>query len=245
MDNDIENNPIYESVLKKIWIIKNTNNFIPSIYITKIENGIIEGKWSLLRLTLPDCYTESFDSVSYGSFEGTINSGYAKCKFSDEAGSGEFDLSLKENEIIEATIQFTEKKYTDKEYPEGNHVFEPYTISDYGMPDNINCNFINLNSWGNVFLKTGYVSAHHPYAVAYLTDENDNILYEFKGLSNGWKIDDVIIEDVNNDGLKDITIKLDTLNVNIIYIFIQMDNGLFYDSKLDPDPYISNLATLP
>ena len=46
---------------KKIWIIKNTSNFTPSIYITKIENGIIEGKWSL-KLITPDCYTTSFES---------------------------------------------------------------------------------------------------------------------------------------------------------------------------------------
>lgn len=243
-DNDPENDSIYESILKKIWIIKNTNNFTPSIYITKIENGIIEGKWSL-KLITPDCYTTSFEPQKYGTFKGIIVDELAKCDFTDESGDGTLDLVFNGDDTISASIQFSKKKYSDKEYPEGNYVFEPYTISDYGMPDNINCYFINLNSWGNVFLKTGYVTAHHPYAVAYLTDENDNILYEFKGLSNGWQISEVLIEDMNNDGLKDIKIILDTPMIGMEYIFIQMKNGFFYDSKLDPDSSISNLAPLP
>ncbi len=243
-NNGFENDSIYESILKKIWIIKNTNNFTPSIYITKIENGIIEGKWSLELIIMPDCYTTSFESPKYGAFKGIITDGLAECDFKDESGDGTLNLVFNENDTIDASIQFSNKNYSDKEYPEGNYVFEPYTISDYGMPDNINCYFINLNSWGNVFLKTGYVTAHHPYAVAYLTDENDNILYEFKGLSNGWQISEVLIEDMNNDGLKDIEIILDTPMIGMEYIFIQMENGFFYDSKLDPDSYISNLAPL-
>ena len=243
---EIDNIYDYEYAYKKIWIIKNTSNFTPSIYITKIESGIIEGNLSLLRLITPDCYTTSFESQKYGTFKGTIAEGLAKCDFTDEAGDGTLDLVFNEDDTISASIQFSNKKYSDKEYPEGNYAFEPYTISDYGMPDNINSYFINLNSWGDVILKTGYVTAHHPYAVAYLTDENDNILYEFKGLSNGWQISEVLIEDINDDGLKDIKIILDTPpELCIEYIFIQMEDGLFYDSKLDPDEYISNLVTLP
>ncbi len=238
MSNYTETDSTYEYAYKKIWIIKNTSNFTPSIYITKIENGIIEGKWSL-KLITPDCYTTSFESQKYGTFKGIIVDGLAKCDFTDESGDGTLDLVFNGDDAISASIQFSNKKYSDKEYPEGNHVFEPYTISDYGMPDDINCYFISLNSWGNVFLKTGYVTAHHPYAVAYLTDENDNILYEFKGLSNGWQISEVLIEDMNNDGLKDIKIILDTPMIGMEYIFIQMEDGLFYDSRLNSNLNIS------
>lgn len=41
MSNYTETDSTYEYAYKKIWIIKNTSNFTPSIYITKIENGII------------------------------------------------------------------------------------------------------------------------------------------------------------------------------------------------------------
>ncbi|MDE5946272.1 MAG: hypothetical protein K2G63_03035 [Oscillospiraceae bacterium] len=104
---------------------------------------------------------------------------------------------------------------------------------------------VNLHFWGNVNITTGYIEAHHPYAVAYLTDEDNNILYQFTGIINGYKIKNVLTEDVNNDGLEDIKIILDHSSENLAYIFIQTEDGLFYDSKLDPNPDIAGLISLP
>lgn len=40
----------------------------------------------------------------------------AQCKFDDVSGSGIIKLIFKENSIIEANIEFTNKEYIDKEY---------------------------------------------------------------------------------------------------------------------------------
>lgn len=224
----------YSYYLKKTWVIRGINDFMPSIYITNIDNGIVEGKWSLHPI-LPDCYVNSFESLEYGTIKGIISNGEAQCKFDDVSGSGIIKLIFKENSIIEANIEFTNKEYIDKEYPNGNYIFYPYSISDLSVLTDKKIYPIELEYWGKVNIITGYITAHHPYAVAYLTDSDDNILYRFKGLTNGVKVTEVVIEDMNDDGLSDIKIILGMSGVKtrVEYIFIQMENGLFYNSKLN------------
>lgn len=225
----------YLYYLQKTWVIREINDFMPSIYITNIENGIVEGKWSLHPI-LPDCYVNSFESLEYGTIKGTINNGEAQCKFDDVSGSGIIELIFKENNIIEANIEFTNKEYIDKEYPNGDYTFYPYSISDLSVLTDKKIYPVDLEYWGKVNVTTGYITAHHPYAVAYLTNADGNILYRFKGFTNGVKVTEVVIEDMNDDGLLDIKIILGMPGVKtrLEYIFIQMKNGLFYNSKLDP-----------
>lgn len=55
-DNNIEDFSTeeydYSYYLQKTWVIRGINDFMPSIYITNIDNGIVEGKWSLHPILL-------------------------------------------------------------------------------------------------------------------------------------------------------------------------------------------------
>ena len=67
------------------------------------------------------------------------------------------------------------------------------------------------------------------YPEVYLTNDNGDILYQIDGYyPSGVDIEDVIIEDINGDGLKDI--KIISAPGEAEFTFYQLDNGLFYDS---------------
>ncbi len=187
---------------------------------------------------VPDCYVRSFDSKYFIEFSGIIENGVGKCQYNYKGKTAieEMELIFKNNEI-EATIN------SKSEDEPTCYTFQPYNIEDEELLSDVKNYEVNLNSWGNVNITTGYINAYHPYAVVYITDIDSNILYIFDGLTNGVKIKDIKIEDINNDNLLDIKIMLDYPNLE--YIYIQMDDGLFYNSKLDINTDISNLAPLP
>lgn len=239
----------YNPYLKKIWIVKNrdTNANIdyPSFFITNIENNIITGNMSVGIRAVPNCYVKSFENKYLIEFSGIIENGIGKCQYNYKKNNtkGEMELIFKNNEI-EATINSESKddpifsNIHDEKY-----IFQPYNIQDEELLLDVKNYETKLNSWGNVNITTGYINAYHPYAVVYITDIDGNILYVFEGLTNGIKIKDLKIEDINNDNLLDIKIMLDYTDLE--YIYIQMGDGLFYNSKLDINTNISNLAPLP
>lgn len=229
----------YSSYLKKIWIVKENDrdsgeiNDYPSFFITDISDGIIKGSMSSGIRAFPNCYVKSFDSKNLVDFSGAIEDGVGKCQYGNNKSNanGEMELIFKDDEI-EATICSSSgndpvfSKIYGKKF-----VYHPYNIQDDEYMLDVNNYAAELNYWGKVNITTGYINANHPYAVAYITDIDGNILYEFKGMTNGVKVTYIKIEDINNDNLLDIKIILDYPNLE--YIYIQMDNGLFYNSKLD------------
>ncbi len=238
----------YSSFSNKIWIA-DTYDFhdYPSFYITSISNNTISGKISTYgRIAIPYCYVSSFADDAYIDFSGTINDdGSAVCFFEDtnDGDKGSLTLIFKDN-AIKADIQFERFKYPDRKNFSGLYELKPYNLADYEEEfSSQNTIPINLERWGEVVIFYGYTSGNHPLAITYITDENKNILYKFTGITNGIEIKSVEIDDYNNDDLSDI--KLNTDYSEISYIYIQQEDGLFYDSKLDSDPNISNLATLP
>lgn len=241
----------YGMYLKKIWIVKENDrdseaiNDYPSFFITDVNDGMVTGSMSVGSRAYPDCYVKSFDNNYLTGFSGVIENGAAKCQYGNNKSNtdGEIELIFKDKEI-EAVIRPSSdndpvfNKINGKKF-----VYHPYNIQDEKNMSDVENYAAKLNYWGEVNITTGYINAFHPSAVAYITDNDGNILYEFEGITNGVKIADVKIEDINNDNLSDIKIMLDY--PDLVYIYIQMADGSFYDSKLDSNEEISNLAPLP
>ncbi|WP_167956256.1 hypothetical protein [Anaerosporobacter faecicola] len=236
----------YNQYLKKIWVMKNWagggyNYF--SFFISRIEDGVIEGKLSTGSIAEPEFYFYSFDSTTnLGDLTGTVNNGIAECKFSDQDGNeGNVTLIFKENDEIEVTIEYTDKGSAYKDLSlDGNYHFRPYNLTD--LEDFIPLKEYSfekkINSWGSVNFVSGEVNhGDRFYPAAYLTNEYDDIFYEFQAsFQTGTKIIEVSIKDINGDGLEDIKIVTafeDSYIENIEWIFYQRDDGLFYNSNLD------------
>jgi hypothetical protein len=237
----------YSQYLKKIWVVADwsggayTNSC--SFIISKIENNKIEGSLCTGGVAYPDFFAYSFTPRWYSNnLTGTFVDGVGICTFNDGEGTaGIISFTFHENDIIEATYIYTNipeyiLELTDFSVT-GTYLFRPYTINDVlpGINNNQLLYPVNLDSWGDVNVVTRYYEIpNHPYPMVYLADAQNNILYEFYNFPNGIAISDVLITDLNGDGLKDIKVILDIEpDYSISVTFYQMKNGLFYDSKLD------------
>lgn len=236
----------YNQYLKKIWVVKSWNGgayeFF-SFFILKIENGVIEGKLSTGSIADPDFFFYSLEPSKYlGNLSGTVNNDVAECQFSDEVGNkGSVTLVFKENGEIEAKIKYTDRGEAYKNLSiDGKYIFRPYNLKDIEYITSLEEHsfVVDLNSWGSVNFVSGESDTGkviHP--VAYLTNENDDILYEFAApFQTGTEIIDASIKDINGDGLKDVIIVTafteDPDIEHIEWIFLQNNDGLFYDSDL-------------
>lgn len=126
----------YSQYHKKIWIVE-SDNYIQydhsSFYIIYIENGEINGKFSVSSVAFPDFYFYRFSPSKYlGDLTGIVNNGKAECQFIDKVGNkGKVTLIFKENDEIEATVEFYNKvdAYKDGNL-DGTFLFRPYNIAD-------------------------------------------------------------------------------------------------------------------
>lgn len=204
----------YNPYIKKAWIVKDgTNNNpygYPSFCISEIENGKIVGKFSSSGPAVPTNYYYLPDH--YEDLTGKINNGTAECQFSNKKGDkGNIKLVFKPNDEIEATIKYTEKSQDNKHYKDGTFQFRPYNLNNDMKEVSIikDQSFtVDLNSWGKVRFVTGKAMGgndKHPTNFC-LTDENENILYDFEQYIYNIDVNAVSFQDVNKDGLKDIII---------------------------------------
>lgn len=231
-----DNNFNLKKYTNKIWISKSNSDF--SFTITDIKYNIIKGIISTDGIISLPCYnyTENLKERNNSDFIGIIQDGKAICEFGyDKYGNiGKIELSFVGDTTIKANINFIYKQEYTK-ITDGEYYFKPYyrqlkDISSLdGTPLTEEKHFtVELNSWGFVNITTGYVLEKHPYAVAYITNNNREILYEFYYFINGIKIEDIIVEDINNDGLKDVSILFDICKDEPLRSnFIQLKNGLF------------------
>jgi major membrane immunogen (membrane-anchored lipoprotein) len=247
----------YDQYIKKTWFIKNGmdndgifslyNEGTFNIYISKIVNGEITGDFAINGLIVADHDFFLDQSDKLGDLTGTINNGIAECNFNDKEGNkGELELNFKSKEEVEATIKFTDKSQNNL-VKDGTFQLEPYNIKDINgfSPFADQCFDINLNSWGNIKFISGQVTGgKHVPTVIFLTDEDENILYDFDSpLPYYADIKAVSFEDLNKDGLKDIIIiATDDYQVPvdkggpIAEVFFQKSDGSFTeDHKLNSE----------
>lgn len=253
IDSEVEELRTY---LKKIWIIDNdieeeyiyTTPF--SFYITSIDNGIIEGKYQIGHgIILPECYQKGYkngfnDRDEVGCFKGKVNDEIIECDFWDNNGNeGEMDFLLWEDACIIVEIKCIKSSAeSEDEAINGTYCFRPYNLSDIKditISDEHSFE-TELDSWGRVRVVSARLDNQNEgwyYPVAYLTDLEGNILYElYSGYKTGSEVSDVIIEDMNEDGLKDIgIITLFTIYADesdfyylIRWNLYQMEDGRFY-----------------
>lgn len=240
----------YSQYIKRTWFAKNgiddSLDGTFSFYISKIDNGEITGKFVTNDLIVPNYYYLPNQSDKLGDLKGTINNGIAKCHFSEKNGNkGEIELNFKSKDEIDATIKFTDKSHnTNDLHKDGTFQFKPYNIKDIEgfTPFADQCFNVNLDSWGKVKFVSGIITGlNHLPTVFYLTDNDENILYDFDSpLPYYADIKAVSFEDLNNDGLKDIII-IATVDYQvpvgkgepIAEVYLQSSDGSFTrDAKL-------------
>ena len=244
-----------------------------SFFITHIENEEISGKLSTHEVAYPEFFSYSLEPNIYlADLNEVIENNTAECQFSDKDGdTGSIKLEFKDNIEIAATINYDTINFMDKEQyyvhlnemygntqsgkeylsklapMTGNYVFKPHKLADWTADIDNNKTMTyktELNSWGKVNFVTVWVTGNKPYPTAFLANEYNDILYKFgEPFQVGSEIIGISIEDINNDGLKDIKLiagfvdyqtgLVGPISEHIKWIFYQMDNGLFYDSGLD------------
>lgn len=235
----------YDQYIKRTWIIKkgtdDNENF--SFYISKIANGVIEGKFSMSGVVVANYQSD------FGNLVGKINNDTAECQFSDKDGNqGNIKLVFKTNGEIEGTIEYMNKSQTYKDLSlDGTFLFKPYNLNDIDVftPFKDQSFAVDLNSWGNVkFVSGRYIGKYHILTVCFLTNEAGDILYDFNApFPYAADVKAVSFQDVNKDGLKDIIIIVgnsDNSSSQIATVFFQKDDGSFdYDDALDNEIYDS------
>jgi len=240
--NSSTDSTIYEQYLRKVWIEKNWDGgdiFYPipfSLSITDIKEEKIEGKFSI------DTVADS--DYLLGGFTGAIQNGKVNCQFDDKSGNkGNMTLDFLENNKLEVSIEFTEK---DPIYraENGTYLFRLYNLKDVEKSlDAIKTYSIAINLfWGNVnIVAVVYNVDKSPCPVVFLANDDGDILYRFGGaFPNGTEIKDILIEDINGDGLEDVIfisapphadIYSDLDAVHFEDIYLQNEKGLFEFSE--------------
>jgi hypothetical protein len=252
----------YDHFINKIWVLEDFQDIKPfnrvSFTLYSCESGVVEGNIGFGIIVEPPFYSSNYlhrledvKSKTYSpNLTGFINEGLFVMKFQDEhEGSGVITFKFNNNNNkLNAEISFNERgvHYND-EILGGIYRFKPYNLSDLDgfTKDEAHSFEVDLNTWGKVNLVSGlYRSPRIMFPDAFLTDEHGNIIYDFDApFPTATKIISASIEDINQDGLKDISITTgfftydtDLLISDMPLIksnFLQMKNGLFYDSILD------------
>lgn len=244
----------YSAYLNKVWVGKEWDGGVytypASYFITKIEDGLIEGKITTeeVRARNPNRYSQT------DNFTGTIYKGIAVCQFDGEHGNkGSILLEFKEGDEILTTIDYLTVGFIDRkkydymrlnkldryQYLEndvdlllmkGTYLFRPYNIKDIQKlieaSDTHSYN-VDLDSWGNVSIITVVYAGNILRPAVYMTDKDNNIIYDFEApFQQGIKITNVIVEDFNGNGLKDIKMLTDYPDVG--WLFYQNEDGWEY-----------------
>lgn len=237
----------YESYIGKIWVVEEWTGGRydnPSFFLTKIQNGYVEGWYSIDSIAKPDFYFYSFKTSKYlKKLEGTLNKNTIEVQFSDQSGNnGEFVLDLSSNERIKMNLVDNKKaKITEESNFKEEMEYRPLNLNNiehfYKIEE---CSLsTEMDNWGRVSLISGEICTEdkiHP--VVYLANEDENILYDFDApFKIGTRITKTEIKDVNKDGLDDVIINTmfieDKELEPIIWTFIQRNDGKFYDSSLE------------
>ncbi len=235
----------YDQIIKKVWIAENWDKEkayeYSSFCISKIENGLIEGKYTVRGVAEP--YENYYLPNHLWDFTGTMNNGSAECQIIDRDGNdAKMKLIFITNNEIEATIEYASKsEFNGNKYLNGTFFFRPYNLKDISgfTPFCDQCFAVDdLNSWGDInFVSGKRVRGHHIPTVAYLANKGGDIFYSFTSLlPNNVNIKAVSFQDLNKDGLKDIIIIIGGVDdsLNFALVTIQDTYGSFSrDSKFE------------
>lgn len=190
------------------------------IFFTKIENNIVEGRVLIggianMGSVCREMSCETTYSDELGYFSGSLKNGVAECEFNCGEDIVKMVLRFDEN-FIEAR-----RMRLDGGYLYGTYRYEPYNLEDIGTSSlkSVQSSQVEVDLFGKINLTTAAMEISgdfgglvESYALVFLTDEKNNIVCGFGG--DYWcdlgdfsasEIVDTTIEDVNGDGLDDIT----------------------------------------
>lgn len=223
----------YSAFLNKIWKpdgwagSDDVIRFI-SFVITYIENGEVKGYldkdngWVDLSYFRLNEYDEFPGDIV--EFHGEIYDGIAECEYIDMEGENrKFSFSLFDNNEVKVVVDEDETQ---------SYLLVPYNISDEEfVADSVVIEEVEIDSWGKVNLFYAVLDNLHSYPWILLINEQGDILYHFStGYHNDSKVKEVIINDMNGDGLKDVEVVTyfgDTDGYRFEWYFYQGENGLF------------------
>lgn len=243
-NNDLNAGLNAEVYLNKIWIVNlsETEEYsCPfSFYITNIDENEIGGRIMLGQPAFPELFLYHFEESQYlGYFTGKIYKEVAECQFSitgsGDTGTLNIYFDEDENDGLKAALNFSNGSHQDFDGTIFN--FRPYNLSDDVAEKSLEKEIsvlADLNSWGDVYIVTGLVGT---VPAMYITDADGNIFYSFGPCIRGFEVEDIIVEDLNLDGLKDIRFLIKAIGMDVDELsfysdFFQMENGLFYSSDL-------------
>ena len=217
-----------ENYLHKIWIdegkIKEDGRYQGfSFVITQMDFSTVKGQ-----------YVTDWDEINpqrggVRTFEGTVDGSTIRCKLFDEGVSvGSMSLEVMSNNRIHVT-------YTCRS--EGTVLYEQLACRPYNIEDLLDEKIIlkeelavstEIDGWGKIKVIPGVVDINNRYPVAFMTNEQGDILFEFKaGYKVGTTIQNIRIDDYNEDGFVDVEIETFFKDENIppIYWYFQQDEG--------------------
>ncbi len=232
----------YKIYMGKSWIAEHNwhddGSFSPSfsVYFTKITDNYIEGRYTFDFDNIAKLSSQRGTNVyefdySLNLFTGVIENGVATCK---DFLNNEMNFQI--NFLDDNQIKFI---FLDDN---SEYKCQPYLItSDSSLEQNTDIEVpIQTGKWAGCKIVTGVKENNvgEKYSVSYITDEDNDILYELAwGMSMaetyGNRVSDIQVSDENADGLEDIHICYDD---DRAVVFYQTEEGLFTWKSVGREP---------
>ncbi|MBD5540467.1 MAG: hypothetical protein HDR00_04625 [Lachnospiraceae bacterium] len=244
----------YKECLHKIWVLDRWSEENVelecyeeySFYISEIKDNRVRGRVTRWGITNP--------GDSKLNFEGTIENGIGECQFDMGDGyKGNFYFEIRNRNELMVEFKYTYSDDTGEitEY-EREGVFKPYNLSMIEEITVAKTVELDLDLWGTVWIAVGWFDTSTPhsfryYGIAYLTNEDGDIFYEFSApFRTGMWIVDAYLEDLNGDGLTDIkmiermdefpniedAVSFEAQEDDSEWHFLQREDGYFEDGLL-------------
>ncbi len=223
---------VFERYARTIWIPYEWkegedygNDVTPFTFYLYREGGEIVGRISTV-IEDPPCVSYDY-YMKYAdqgvNLSGTILGDKIECRAESGAYNGIFYCGLNEDGTMDVLLEESGETL----------LFRPYLVSDMGkIKDGWESMTLDLNSWGTVNLIYGVIDSNKPHPVAVLAGEGDEMYYYFRlSFLTGSEIENIIVEDVNGDGLSDIKFISyfpGYAEPRLERTFYQMENGFFY-----------------
>lgn len=192
------------SYLKKTWITDGASDhggkiFPLSLIITQISNGIVEG-----HIAFDEMVQYNYDGTwrdIYPAFCGTIHKGKAYCRYIDKEGNlSSLELTFCDEHWIQAMLDGDENQ---------SYQLRPYNVADNYYINEPTRVEVELSGWGTATLFYANDLSNHTTPDIMLINEEGDVLYNFEGklgYQSGTEVLDVIVRDMNRDGMDDVEI---------------------------------------
>ena len=221
----------YSSYLRKIWIMDEADwdkEVQVSLVITQIEEGFIQGYFED-KHNIWVYYTELPRFEEYiPEFYGTIYDGTAECQCDYKDGKeGSLTITFCGDDRIEAVLDGD---------VEQRCLLRPYHISDADYLRGETTDFeAELGVWGTVTIHFVNPFSRYSPPEVFLLNEQGDILYEIAQFQADGEILEIIVEDMDEDGLEDMKVissetyllEGDWVDYRYERPYYQLDNGQF------------------